>query len=63
MGITRISRDSLEDPTDPVMLYSDTGWFVGRLVFDGKKGQTLSRFELAEEQLPYRPMRLKEKHR
>lgn len=66
MAVTRISRTSLPDHIGagrPIMLYSNTGTFIGRLVIEGKTGQATSRLELALDQPPYRAMPLKRKHR
>lgn len=60
---TRIDRHPLPDPTEPVMLYSDTGHFLGKLIFEGKAGQQTSRLEQPADQLPYRRWPLKQKHR
>lgn len=64
MAVTRISRTSLPDHDGrPIMLYSSTGWFIGRLVIEGKTGQATSRLELALDQPAYRAMPLKRKYR
>ena len=60
-AITRITRTQLPDHDgSDILLYSDTGNFVGRLIFDGK-GTT--RFEQPPEQLPYRTLQSKAKRR
>ena len=58
--MTKITRDQLPDHNgEPIKLYSDTGHYLGQLIFD--KGT--SRLEQPAEQLPYRPMPSKAKHR
>jgi len=64
MRLTRISRDPHPDHDgSDILLYSDTGYFLGQLIFQGKAGQQTSRLEQPPEQTPYRPMTLKRKHR
>lgn len=62
--MTKISRDKLPDPDDerrPV--YSDTGWFIGWFIIEGKAGVKVSRFEPDPNLSPYRSMQSKRKYR
>ena len=60
-AITRITRTQLPDHDgSDILLYSDTGNFVGRLIFDGKGNSQLT---LAPGQLPYRTLQSKAKRR
>ena len=59
--MTIIHKTALPDHDgSDILLYSDTGNFVGRLIFDGKG---TSRLEQPPEQLPYRVLQSKAKHR